>query len=43
MIKEISYGYKPSDGPGIKKKDNSFVFIHDKEHKARNRSAQDAE
>jgi hypothetical protein len=29
MIKEISYGYydayKPSDGPGIKKKDDSFV------------------
>lgn len=43
MIKEISYGYydanKPSDGSGNKKKDDSFVFIHDKEHKARNRSA----
>jgi hypothetical protein len=43
MIKKISYGYyganKPSDGPGIKKKDDSSVFIHDKEHKARNRSA----
>jgi hypothetical protein len=43
MIKEISYGYydanKPSDGSGIKKKDDSFVFIHHKEHKARNRSA----
>jgi hypothetical protein len=41
MIKEISYGYynanKPSDAPGIKKKDDSFVFIHDKERKARNR------
>ena len=47
MIKEISYGYydanKPSDGPGIKKKDDSFVFIHDKEQKARNRSAWDVE